>query len=642
MERARQFARNGDAVALALPPLADADAVRAGLAAIVASRVFRSSQRQRKFLSYVVEETLEGRGAQLKEFSIGLEVFGKDQSFDPRLDTIVRVEARKVRAKILEYYREEGKHDPLRIDFVKGSYAPVFRTAEDTLALPSTFPDAPAQGTKVDFPWRRLVGGLILLILLASAAYFFARNRTSSTPTTASIAVLPFVNLGDEKNEFFSDGLTDELIDSFGRIPGLHVVGRASVFQFKGKAIDLREIGRKLNVRTVLEGSVRESGGLLRITVELDDTSNGYRLWSHSYDGQLKDILVVQRQISASIANALGGTLRGSEAFLTNGSRFDQAASVNSSAYENYLKGRYFWYKSTAANLNIALQYFQRSIDEDPSYALPYVGLASCYGALPFHGVSTVLQMAPKIRALATKALELDSSLGEAHFELAQASAAEYDLTTAFAEFRKGLELSPGSALGHRWYGIFLGHVGQLEASLNEARQALELDPVSLYESTAVGTALYHLRRYDEAIDQFEKTLALEPNFGLAHLGLGQTYLQKGMFSKGLAEIILGRQLLEGDLMTTSKLGYAYALAGQTALAHETLDRFLEQSKLGPFRPAAIADVYVGLGDKDHAFLWLNKALDAGDFPPLKAEPMYDSLRSDPRFEKLLIRMKLQ
>jgi TolB-like protein len=628
-------------------PRVSPDQVRTELARMLASRTFQGSERQRKFLSYVVDETIEGRANLLKEYSIGIEVFAKDDSFDPRIDTIVRVEARKLRSRIAKYYQDEGKHDAIRIGFVKGSYAPVFQDAvaeelEPHIAVltPDRESKPGVRGERTSRWWA--IATLCAVVFVAGAVFFLYQRSQHQSPGVASIAVLPFANLGDEQNEFFSDGLTDELIDALGRVPGLRVVGRTSAFQLKGKTRDLREIGRELNVTSVLEGSVRQSGTRLRITAELDDTSNGYRLWSQSYDRDLKDAIAIQREISNAITERLGSALMNSGTPNHLRLALSSTASVNSEAYQDYLRGRYFWNRSTLSNVNKAIESFQRSIAEDPNYALSYVGLAGCYVAIPRHLAVSTRDLAPKIRAAANKALELDGTLGEAHLDLAEAHASEFEWKAAEEEFRKGLELSPGSAVGHRWYSTFLGRVGRLEESLKEAQLALQLDPVSLIASFEVGQSLYGLRRYDDAIDQFNKTLAMDPNYGFARIGRGMTLLQTGKLKEGVADLQLASQLLEKDPRSTSALGYAYAVSGDVPAARAILNDFLKQAMTGHFRAALIADIYVGLRDKNAALDWLGKSIDEGDSPALKEQPAYDLLRSDPRFPKLLARMKLR
>jgi TolB-like protein/tetratricopeptide (TPR) repeat protein len=621
------------------PALVDPASVRAELAHILESRAFQASDRHRNFLTFVVNETLGGRAHTLKEYCIGVEVFGKGESFDPRIDTIVRVEARKLRSRIAKYYEDEGGRDPVRIELVKGSYAPVFHflDEEPPQSLPGSedvaLPTAPVKGF---LKHARSVGIALLVAIGVVTAYRLSRPRASAN-VAPSIAVLPFANLGAENNEFFSDGLTDELIDSLGRVPGLRVVGRTSSFRLKGKNLDLREIGRQLNVRTVLEGSVRQSGSRLRITAELDETATGYRLWSESYDRDISDVIEMQKEISTAITNTLGRGLTGSA---LQPAIFGSSAPLNSDAYQDYLRGRYFWNRSTLADVKTAMALFQRSIDRGPNYAPAYVGLAATYLALPLHTATTERELAPKIRAAANKALKLDPGLGEAHFDLGRAFAAEFNWRSAEAEFKRGLELSPNNAVAHRWYSIFLWQIGRNDESLAEARRALDLDPVSLPSSSCVGEVLYRLKRYDEAAEQFRKTLGMDANYGFARLGLGLTYLQQGKRAEGLKEVLIAHQLLQDD-RSNSKLAYAYAVNGDSAAAHEILHQFLRQTQNGHFKSVFVADVYLGLGDRNAALDWLSRSIDEGDSPPLLDEPSYEPIRLDARFIRLMARMNL-
>ena len=394
----------------------------------------------------------------------------------------------------------------------------------------------------------------VILIVGVVIAYRMGLGRKGSPPMAPpSVAVLPFNNLGDARNEFFSDGLTDELIDSLGRVSGLRVVARASAFQFKGKALDVRDIGKKLGVRAVLGGSVRESEGQLRITAQLDDTSNGYRLWSQSYDRETKDILRVQREISNAITGSLGATLAAQSPLRLQ--NLNSGGAVSFQAYQDYPRGRYFWNRNTANGINTAIEFFQKAIQRDPHYPLAYVGLAGCYIETPRHNPITSRELAPRIRDLANRALDLDPTLGEAHLDLAVALASELNWAAAEAEFKLGLELSPGNANGHRLYGsLYLSRVGRLEEALREARIAFDLDPVSLSAAQGVGAGLYEMRRYDEAIGQYERALAMDPNFGLARLGLGRCYLGKGLHTRALAEMEQAHKDLEGDIRATGEL----------------------------------------------------------------------------------------
>ncbi len=416
-----------------LPALPSPPAVLAQLEKILLSRTFRSAEGQKNFLRYAVERTIEGQDC-IKEYSIATQVLGRAESFDPRKDSIVRVEARKLRARLVKYYEEEGEQDQVRIEFLKGSYVPVFSNAvpdaaavlapEETESIPAPIPEVsvtPAVASK-SFPVRNITIAASLLIMAGLVYLVVVRSKPDPVSTASSIVVLPFANLGDDKtDESFSDGLTEELIDSLARVPGLHIVARNSAFQYKGKPTDVRKIGKELNVRTVLEGSVRKEGRRVRITAQLDDASTGYHLWSASYEKEMKDILAIQSEISQAITSSLGMQLAGKNA--TDGSKIPlgDSPALNPEAYQDYLHGLAFLNKRNAEDVRTAMGYFQQAIGKDPNYALAYLGLAHSYANIPIYAAIPSREAASQIREAASKALASDSTLGEAHFDLALA-----------------------------------------------------------------------------------------------------------------------------------------------------------------------------------------------------------------------------
>jgi TolB-like protein/Tfp pilus assembly protein PilF len=671
-----------------LPPAPSDKLIREELTRLLSSRTFQAADAQRRFLRHVVEHTMAGRSHEVKEYTIGVEVFERGKAFDPRLDNIVRTEARKLRGRLAKYYEQEGENDPIRIEFPSRGYVPTFREADvPEVALPSASTlltsesekpgledranqrpellpspaitlsgSAPLSLSSADSAtsavtprpsWQRRnlpVLTVAVLMLIGLSAYLIRtlgadRNRSGESP---SIAVLPFNNLGDNRDQSFADGLTDELINSLGRVQGLLVVSRASAFQFRGQDRDIREIGRKLNVRTVLEGSVRIYGNRMRIIAELDDTTNGYRVWSNSYEQNFEDVLFVQRDISQAIVSALDAefTKNGTPGLLrANPSR---AVPVNAAAYQDYLKGVYFWNKQTTESIQTAARYFEQAIAEDSAYAPAYTGLARCYMNMPAFTQARPLEILPKIRELAKKALELDSALAEPHVDLGYTNFLSKDWPGAEAEFQKGLEIGPGDAFAHRWYATFLSTVGRLQQALAESKRSQQLDPVSPYVSYSTARILYMMRRYDESVAEYKKTLALDPQHGFAHLGLAASYTQKRMYPEAIAESQAAWQLMPNNPSTGAQLGFAYAASGHAPEARQILNKFLDQSARGFFPPKAVADVYVGLGEKDLAFEWLTKAVDAQDpYLYLMADPIYDALRPDPRFARLLERAKL-
>lgn len=631
---------------------ANPEAVREELERILGSRAFRGIESHKNFLRYAVEQMIQGRGDLIKEYSVGIEVFGRGGSFDPRVDPIVRIQAGRLRSRLAKYYSTEGEQDPLRIEFPKGSYAPVIRphpSPETSLAqngkTPHVVHTALTSPSRARFALNKVVAGGLLAaaLLLAGSIGFWLRLSRAKSPSVdaPSIAVLPFLNRSDDKEgEVFSDGLTDELINSLGRIPGLHVVARTSSFQYKGKVQDIRKIGQELNVRTVFEGSVRKYGNRLRITAQLDDATNGYRVWSESYDRELKDTLAIQAEISQAITKALGVKLGGPGTSAGLDTLSGKAASVPPDAYNAYLKGLFFFNKNTAENVNMAIGFFQEAIAKYPDYALAYVGLAHCYAQMPVFSETPSMQIVPKIRAAASKALELDNTLGGAHLDLARAFETEFRWPEAESEFRTASELSPGDAVGSQWYGVHLWRMGRMEEALAQNKTAMDLDPISPGASHAVGRGLYFLGRNDDAIDQYKKALVLESDSGIAHGGLGLAYLAKGIYPRAVSEMELSYRLMGQDAWHAGQLGYIYGMTGNTAGANKILTEFLNHAR--PARALAIATIYIGLRDKDRAFEWLRKAIDEHDvFLLLKADPQYSSLRSDPRFAELLRRMKL-
>jgi TolB-like protein/Tfp pilus assembly protein PilF len=562
---------------------------------------------QRDFLRYAVSEKLHGRGHLLKEYSIGIAVFRKKESFDPRLDSIVRTEARKLRVRLAKYFESEGKDDPFRIQLPLGKYTPIFSRA---LEAPAT-------------------------AALTPLSNVMFRDRPP-----LRIAVLPFANRSAlRQDEFFSDGLTDELSHAFTRVRGLEVVARTSAFQFKGQLTDIREVGRRLNVQAVVEGSVRRTGNRVRILVQLDDAVNGHTVWSETYDRKLSNLFEVQREISTTITGEVGVHFRGGKALNTMPTI--RNAGIAPRIYEDYLQGCSFWNRHTIEGFEAAISCFEKAVTKEPRYARAHASLAFCYVMVPILKAVLPSEFIPKVHAAASRALEAESSVGEAHIALALPLIHDYKWRAADEAFRRGLELCPSDAVGHAWYGTYLLSVGRAEEGLKEHRKVLELDPVAPPALNCLAQTLYYLRRNDEAAEQFRKALTLDPSFPRAHAGLGLTCLQNGSFVRGIAELELAQKLTPDLGRVKSDLAYAYAVSGHRDKAHEILNEFL--GRFTPSFPALmIAEIYIGLGDKDRAFEWLNRAIDQKDLAVfLKFDPMYDPLRSDLRFAALLKRTNL-
>jgi serine/threonine-protein kinase len=452
--------------------------------------------------------------------------------------------------------------------------------------------------------------------------------------------VLPFRNLGVTNDDSFSDGLADELIDSLGSVPGLRVVARSSAFQFKSGGADIRQIGKRLNVRMVLEGSIRQYGDRLRISVEMDDATNGYRVWSASYDRDSKDALDVQREISKAIVDRLERQF--SPVYARAVPSLANEAPVDPEAYRDYLRGIYFWNKNTAAGHKTAIGYLEQALSRDPGYARAYAALARCYIGLPSFSIMPAREAARRAHEFAQKSLELDPGQGEPHIYLGYAAMLSYDWVTAEREFEKGLQMEPGNAVAHRWYANYLLNVGNAAKALTENQIAESLDPVSPYVMIGTARVLHLLGRDDDAIAQNKKVLLLDPNFAVAHQGLGEAYLQQKLYSQAIAEEELAVEESGHNPARVASLAYCYAVSGHKLEARRLLENLLA-TRSGAIAAKLGAEIYSGLGDKDHAFEYLAKAVEEQDNGILlKLDPAYSDLRTDPRFRTLLDQMRLQ
>jgi TolB-like protein/Flp pilus assembly protein TadD len=463
-------------------------------------------------------------------------------------------------------------------------------------------------------------------------------NTTGRLGETPSIAVLPFVNMSaDHENEYFCDGLAEELLSALAKIDDLKVAARTSAFSFKGKNTNISEIGNALNVKTVLEGSVRKSGNRLRITAQLVNAANGYHLWSERYDREMQDIFDVQDEITVAVVEALKVKLLGEEQ-----ATILKRYTRNTEAHEFYLRGLSFFGRFTPDGFHKASESFKRAIEIDARYASAYAGLADAYTELSFFSFAPSEWM-PKAREAARKALELDDALGEAHNSLAIIKMYyDWDYSGAEHEFRRALALKPGSALGHMWYGWYLGLMGRFEESFKELRRAQDLDPLADQINSGVGIILYWSGQPERAIEQFRKVLELNPNYYLALIFLAEIYEQKGDLVSAIA-IMEKLEQAANDPLSLATVGFVHAKCGDRNKALKILNE-LEKRSNQQYVPALnFAQVYVGLDDNEQALAWLDKACSERSvwMTFLKADPKFDPLRSDPRFQDILKRVGL-
>ncbi|UCC71642.1 MAG: tetratricopeptide repeat protein [Gemmatimonadota bacterium] len=458
-----------------------------------------------------------------------------------------------------------------------------------------------------------------------------------------SVAVLPFANLSaDLENEYFSDGVTEDIITHLCKIPELKVISRYSVMQYKRKARNLREVGQDLGVATILEGSVRRAADRVRITAQLVDVRTDEHIWAETYDRELTDIFAIQSDVAIRIADALKATLSPAVRAL-----IEKEPTVSLDAHNSYLLGRFYWNKRTEQGFRRGLEHFEEAIEKDSSYALAHVGVADCYNLLPFYGDAHPGQAHPKAKAAALRALELDDTLAEAHTSFAFVETwYDWDWSVAEVEFKRALALNPGYASAHHWYAWYHTIRGELDEAVARVARARDLDPLSLIINTDVGDLFYYARRYDEALKQQRKTVGMDPSFWPAHVNLGRACVQKGLFREAIDSFQEAVDLSKGHPSGIGMLGYAYALCGMGSDSLDMLQELEELSARVNVPSYLRAMVHVGLGDKDQAFAWLERAQTERDSAwlvyYLKADPWADSLRQDVRFAQLLERMGLR
>ena len=486
--------------------------------------------------------------------------------------------------------------------------------------------------------WK--ISVFVVLLLMASLAVWKIHSWKHPSPGVRSLAVLPFESLSsDASQDYFADGMTDELISDLGQISALRVISRTSVMTYKHARKPLPQIARELNVDAVVEGTVLRSGDQVRITAQLIEASSDKHLWSRSYEGELRDTLALQNKVASAIADEILIHLNPQEQ-----AALKSARVVDPEAYEGYLKGRYFWNRRTADGLKLALGYFNQAVEADPKYAEGYSGIADTYALLGDwqYAVMTPKEALPKAKAAAIKALELDSSLGEAHNSMAFClDGFDWDFESAGKEFRRAIELNPNYATAHHWYAWHLSLVGRNEEAIAEMRKAENLDPLSLIINTDLAELLLIAHFYDESIRQSRKTIEMDPNFALAHNQLGQAYLQKQMYEPAIAELQKAVQLSGGSPICIANLARAYAMSGKRSEGKKLLGNLKKRSNPTYSEASEIAEIYAALGDRDQAMNWLDKGYEERFNPGVLLRPGFDPLRSDPRFEELVRRIGL-
>jgi eukaryotic-like serine/threonine-protein kinase len=630
-----------------------ADATRSDESAATANAVVGT-------LPYIAPEILRGEqasvqsdiwslGVTLFEMSTGNRPFRGNTGFEltsgilreplPRLPPQLPAGLRTVIERCLE---KEPGHRYQRAGEICAALEAV-QTRPDASSMSAAVPSsaAPASAPKRS-PWIPSIIALTVFVLIVAALFAvnvggLRRRIVDGARSTGikSLAVLPLENLsGDTQQQYFADGMTEELTTALSQVSSLRVVSRTSAMRYKKTQKSVPEISRELNVDAVVEGSVEREGDRVRITAQLIQGPSDTHLWAKGYERDLRDSLRLQDEVAQAIVDEIQLKLTPQEQ-----AHFAHSESVDPEAHEDYLRGLFHLNLRNGPDERHAIELFQAAIKKDPSYAAAYAALADAYRALIFNSNVAPADVAPLSMSAARRALELDDNLAEAHVCLA-GNLVDYDWDWAGAEkeYQTALRLNPNSALAHYSYAHFLRQEGKLEESIREGRRGIELDPVSAVANFMVSQSLYEARRYDQAISQLRKALELEPRFWPAHVYLGKTQAEQGKFPEALEELDKAGNFTAEPLAT---MGYVYGRMGHAADARKVLADLQTQSKSAFIAPSMFARVYIGLGNTEQAFAWLEKGYQQHDFwlTFITREPVYDPLRSDPRFQELVRRI---
>jgi TolB-like protein len=592
----------------------DAAAVRRQVEAILASQGFESAGRRGRLLKYLVEKALAGEP--VKEYGIGVDVYEKPPDYDPRLDPSVRVEIGRLRAKLAAYYSFAGADAAIRIEIPKGSYVPVFETPS---AEPCPAPPRQPRPAKRPAKWV-LAAAAILVSLSAVLLWRFFPRETAID----SVMVLPFQNLtGDPHNDYLADGVTEDLTDALAQVSSLRVVARTSAFQFKGRSADIREIGRKANAEAVIEGSVSIVDGKLRLTVQVNRSRDGYHIFSRAFEGGPHDLARLENKMAAPVL-----------AVIRPQAAIAKRTAPDPEAYDLFLKARAYRGDGTRASSDQALAYLHEAIKHDPKFADAYAAMASVYASDAVNISPAPVEYANQAKAAASKALELNPDSGVAYATLGvMDSTVLLDWKRGEQELRKSIALMPQDALGHNRLGVVLMAQGRFSEAIPELRQAASLDPLVPAPHATLGLAYFLSRDYEESLRLFREARDLYPDALIIHAFIGLALEGTGRLDQAMEEY----KTVQAKMPAFARpfLAHLLAVTGKRKEALVLLDQLEHPSAELP-NAFDVAAVYAGLGDKDAAFEWLERAYQRRIIWFLKVHPFLDPLRRDPRYSALL------
>jgi TolB-like protein/Flp pilus assembly protein TadD len=605
------------------------ETARAILEKLLASPHFSNSRRLREFLRFITLKAIAGETAKIDEYLIAFEIYGRDPDYDPKVDSIVRVEANRLRAKLRDYYEAEGRDDAVRIQLPLASYAPVFEVGPQP-GLPTVPPAAAAQRT----PLRLTLA--VTLAAVTTMAALAPLGRRSIDPRS-SIAVLPFTNeSGLAEKDYFSDGLTERIANQLGRSGKLQVAARSSAERFKDSGGDIRRIGRQLHVDLVLEGGMRFAGESIGISARLYNTHNGRQIWSSEFSRPAAEAPVLQDEISTALAGELQLGRAGAD-------RPPSAMgwTADSGALDLYLQGRYLFNSRKPEDLRKSVQLYDAALRRDPRFAQAYASLAEDYVVLAANEDRDVSQMNILARQSVAHALVIDPNLPEALLTKA-ATEENPDFAGLERGWRAALAANPSSANGHHWWGLNLLAKGRFSEAEAEIRRAQSLDPLSLHIGANIGAVYYCSRRYRDTVDQERKILDLDPRVPLARLLLARGYEGLGWYAQ--AEDILEDQLRNGDCAgAMADLGHVYAVSGKPERARHMMDALTRMAQTQHVSPHQLAFIQTGLGNKSEALALLEMSYEQHNagLAFLGVDPRWDPLRGEPRFQRLVHELSL-
>ena len=600
-------------------------AILSQLEKVLSSETFVHSPQLCRFLRFIVEQEVTGQADQLKEYVLGLQVLRKDESFDPRIDTAVRSEARRLRQKLAEYYQSEGKNDAIEIAVPKGSYRPVCTNRAYPVAAHAMAVSPVAR------PRGKLIALCTILAIGAGLAAWLW-SRTHAAVHSPSIAVIPLENLSaDAEQEFFSDGITDALFTDLAKIHGLSVISRTSVMRYKRTKKPVSEIARELKVDYVVEGTVTRVGNRVRISAQLISATADRHVWAESYDRIGNDILTLQAELAEAIAEQIHVHVSPRERTLL------ARHPVSVEAQDLYLKGRFNWQTRDTDRMLKSINYFNQAIVKEPGYALAFAGLADAYDVISYRLDRKDYQT--RACEAARKALELDDGLGEAHASM-DGCLDLWDWSQRERHLRRAVELSPSYPTAHQWLGAMLIDLGRDREGLAEVRRAVELDPLGPSPNNALCMSLYMTRQYDQAIQHCLQALEVFPGYLEPYFGLGFAYSGKGMYPQAITYLEKAMTMTGGTPPVATLLAHARALAGNLTAAKRLIGEYTERRDITPLM---LASLYIDVGDRDHAFEYLDKAIQERSYASdwISVNPGLDSLHSDPRWAALKRKMNL-